>query len=168
MVRFEPKDGLPSVGTYTFDSNAGLFKRSQARSLHVGNLVGIVQWYQERNGGEGLSVKELRERFFNGYRYDQLEQQVDKGVDELQLKRENKRSMLTNREANIVTVMPPEEREAILAMRRQVADIESLVETRVSAEIRAQDVLDRNARKALGAMPQPTLFPEEETGAVQP
>jgi hypothetical protein len=164
MVRFEPKDGLPSVGTYTFDGLTGLFKRSQARSLHIGNLVGIVAWYQERNGGEGITVKEMRERFFNGYRYDQLQEQVDRGVDELRLKRELKRSMLTNREANIITVMPDEEREAILSMRRRVADIETETEVRVGAELRAQDMLDTKSRKALAAMPEPVLFPEDEAG----
>jgi RecA-family ATPase len=164
LVRFEPKDGLPSVGTYTFDANKGLFQRSQARSLHVGNLVNIVRWYQERNSGEGLTVKELRERFFNGYRYDQLEKEVNRAVDELQLKREQKRSMLTNREANLITVMTPEEREEVLATRRRVADIETEVEVRTSAELRSRDALDQKSRRALASVPQPTLFPDGTPG----
>lgn len=162
MVRFEPKDGLPSLGTYTFDASKGMFKRAIARALHVGNLVGIIGWYQDRNSGEGITVKELKERFFNGYRYDQLEVEVMKGCDALQLKRENKRSMLTNREANIITVMSPEEREGILRLRRDVADVETMAEVRVSSELKARDLLDARARGALQAVPEPTLFPGDE------
>jgi len=159
-VKFEPKDGLPSLGTYVFDPDKGMFKRATARSLHVGNIVGIIGWYQERNGGEGITVKELKERHFNGFRYEQLERVVMQACDDLQLKRENKRSMLTNREANIITVMTPEERERILATRRRVEDIETDIEVRVSSELRAREMLDKRARGALMSVPEPTLFPD--------
>ena len=153
LVKFEPKDGLPAVQTFTFDPTKGMFKRANARALHVGNLVNIIQWWQDRNGGEGMTVKELKERFFNMYRYEQVDRMVQQGVDELQLKREQRRSLLTNREANLVTVMTEEERKAVLDLRSKVRSIEVQKEVEVAQEIRARDTLDRHAREALSNIP---------------
>ena len=117
LVKFEPKDGTPQLQAFTFDQSTGLFKRATARALHAGNLRSVVQWHQERNNGEGMTVKELKERFFNMYRYDQVEAAVIKAEDALVLKRERRLSLITNREANIVTVMSDEERDMRQARR---------------------------------------------------
>lgn len=154
LVRFEPKDGLPSLQTFTFDSAKGMFKRATAKSLHVGSIKTIVQWHQERNSGEGMTVKELKERYFNMYRYDQVERAVEQAERELVLKREKRISLLTNREANLITVLSDEERDRILAHRRTVEDIEVENEARVSAEIRARDILERQAQAALDSLPE--------------
>jgi hypothetical protein len=160
LVKFEPKDGLPTMGTFTFDSSKGMFKRANARALHVGNLINIIKWWQDRNGGEGITLRDLRDRFFNGYRYDQVEKEVIRGVEELQLKREKRRSLMTNREAELITVMPEEERTETLRLRRRVTEVAVMTETRTAAELKARDVLDRRATAALNAMPEKD--PDEE------
>jgi RecA-family ATPase len=155
LVKFEPKDGLPTMGTFTFNAMKGMFKRASSRALHVGNLTNIIQWWQERNGGEGMTLKDLRDRFFNGYRYDQVEKEVMRGVEELALKREKRRSLLTNREAELITVMSVEEREETLRLRRKVTGIEVEAEVRTAAELKSRDVLDRRASRAIASMPDP-------------
>lgn len=155
LVRFEPKDGLPATQAYRFDSSKGTFRRASARALHVASLVTIIGWWQERNNGEGLTINELKNRFFTGYRWDQIEKEVHKGVEELALKREKRRSMISNREAEIITVMTADEKSDILSLRRKVQGIETETEVRVAQELKARDTLDRHARAALSAMPEP-------------
>ena len=128
--------------------------------MHVGNLINIIKWWQDRNGGEGITLRDLRDRFFNGYRYDQVEKEVIRGVEELQLKREKRRSLMTNREAELITVMPEEERTETLRLRRRVTEVAVMTETRTAAELKARDVLDRRATAALNAMPEKD--PDEE------
>lgn len=119
FVRFEPKDGFPTMGSYRFESAKGMFKRASSRALHVANLVLVVGWYQSRNKGEGITLRELRDLFYNGHRYHQVEAMVEKAISERVLKRETKISMLTNREATLISVMEDEERAHIIAMERE-------------------------------------------------
>jgi len=153
MVRFEPKDGLPSLQTFSFDATKGMFKRATARALHVGNIRTIVSWHQERNSGEGMTVKELKERYFNMYRYDQVERAVEAGEREMVIKREKRLSLLTNREANLITVMTDDERARVAGHKATIEDIEVEAEAKLAAAIKTADTLDRQARAALDSIP---------------
>jgi RecA-family ATPase len=149
LITFEPKDGLPSSGAYAFIPETGTFKRATGRALHVGNLVNVVRWYEERNNGEGITIKELRDTYYSAHRYDKVEQEVDRGVKELKLRREFRRSMLTNREANLVNVLLDEERQAILDRRKRDEDIKRDVAVQYDAE----QAVHSRAEKAVGYMP---------------
>lgn len=146
LVRFEPKDGLPSMGSYRFDPKQGMFQRASARALHIANLKHVVQWWQDRNNGEGITMRELRDTFYSSYRYHQVEEMVQRALDELVLRKEERTSMLTNRTANIITVMDDEERESILRQRRSVKEAE------VEAEAKQQAILNivHRADRAMG------------------
>lgn len=165
LVKFEPKDGTASVDTYRFNADTGEFARSRGRALHIAALVEIVNWWQERNNGEGLTIGDLRSKFFTGHRHEQVEAEVNKALDELALKKEHRRYRLTNREADVITVMSEEERQDILRTRRHVGNIETEAVARATAEIKARDMFDKRAGRAIDAMPvQPDASAWEERG----
>jgi RecA-family ATPase len=153
FVTFEPKDGLPSTGAFRFNPDTGTFKRSASRALHISNLREIVRWWEERNNGEGITIKEMRERFYTAHRYDAVEKVVDEAIRQLVLKREVRRSMLTNREANLINTLSEEEREIILERRRRDYDIERDVEVKANAEMEARQVMEGKARRASQFLP---------------
>lgn len=159
MVTFEPKDGMPSTGAFAFLPESGTFKRSSGRALHVGNLVNLIQWYQDRNSGEGITIKELRDTFYTAHRYDKVEQEVTRGVEELKLKREFRRSMLTNREANLVSVLTDDERRAIKDRKARDGDIVRDVAVKHDAELALVD----RAERAAGYLPPDT---DEDDGGL--
>lgn len=148
FVRFEPKDGLPTMASYRFDPRKGMFKRAAARALHVANLRTVVQWWQDRNNDEGITMRELRDTFYTGHRYHQVEAMVEKAISELVLKKEERVSMLTNRTANLIMVLEDDEKEHILKTRRDVEGIEVRADAEAGAIIRAAEGLEARATKA--------------------
>ena len=159
FVTFEPKDGLPSSGAFRFDPMTGTFKRSQGRALHINNLVEIVRWWEERNNGEGITIKEMRERFYTAHRYDAVERMVDEAIRQLVLKRESRRSMLTNREANLINTLSEDERKVIESRRQRDRDIQRDVEVQTNAEMKAREVMEGKAAKAASYLP-----PDDDDG----
>ena len=153
LVTFEPKDGLPSTGAFRFLPETGTFQRSTARQLHIKNVEAIVRWWEERNNGEGITIKQMRERFYMAHRYDAVNKVIDAAVEQLILRRETRTSMLTNREANLINTMPAEQREVILSRRQRDADIQRDVEVKANAEMEAKEVMERDARKATSYLP---------------
>jgi RecA-family ATPase len=150
FVRFEPKDGLPTMGSFRFDPKKGMFHRAAARALHVANLRTVVAWWQERNNGEGITMRELRDSFYTAYRYHQVEEMVTRAIDELVLKKEERTSMLTNRMANMVTVLEDDERDHIIAQRREVEHEEVMAQARGSALMREAERMAKTTSGALG------------------
>lgn len=149
LITFEPKDGMPTTGAFRFQPNTGTFKRASGRALHVANLKQLIGWWEERNNGEGITVTELRDTFYTAHRYDVVEREVDRGVEALVLKREHRRSMLTNRTANLINILTDAEREAILDRRKRDSDIER----DVAVQYNAEQAVTHKAEKALGYMP---------------
>ena len=159
FVTFEPKDGIPSTGAFRFLPESGTFQRSAARALHISNLKQIVQWWEERNNGEGITIKEMRERFYTAHRYDAVERMVDEGIKQLVLKREARRSMLTNREANLINILPEDEKAIIVARRQRDRDIERDIEVTANAEMEAKEVMEGKAKRATSYLP-----PDDDDG----
>lgn len=152
FVRFEPKDGVPTMGSYRFLPNKGMFERAKARALHVANLRHVVQWWMDRNNGEGITMKELRDQFYNGHRYHQVEDMVQRACDELVLKVEERTSMLTNRTANLVQVLSEEEKEHIIGQRRVVETAEMKAEAEASALIKGAERVASRSHGAVESM----------------
>ena len=46
LVRFEPKDGMPSFGTYRFVPSRGVFDRAGRRELSIHSLETVVGWWE--------------------------------------------------------------------------------------------------------------------------
>ena len=150
MVTFEPKDGLPTSGAYRFLPVSGTFKRAQNRALHPANLAQVVKFWEERNNGEGVTVSDLRDKFYTAHRLNVVEREIDRAIEMLLLKRERRRNTLTNREANLINTLSEQEREIIEERRRRDADIERDVEVKYNAET----AVERKASKAVGYMPE--------------
>lgn len=149
LVNFEPKDGLPSNGAFRFNPHTGTFKRAGQRALHPVNLAQVVKWWEERNNGEGITVPDLRDKFYTAHRHDVIEREIDRAIEQLLLKRERRRNTLTNREATLINTLSEQEREIIEERRRRDHDIERDVEV----EYNARTAVERKAERAVAFMP---------------
>jgi RecA-family ATPase len=149
LITFEPKDGMPSSGAFRFLPSSGTFQRATTRALHPANLAQIVKWWEERNNGEGITMRDLRDKFYTAHRQDIIERELDRAIEMLLLKREHRRNTLTNRMATLINTLSEEEREVIESRRRKDDDIVRDVEV----EYNARMAVETKAEKALGYMP---------------
>ena len=153
LIKFEPKDGTAQVEAFRFNADTGEFRSSTGRALHVQSLVEIIKWWGDRNNGEGITIGDLRGKFFTGHRWEQIEKEVDRAVEELALKKEERRYRLTNRTAVVISVMTDEERDEIKRTRRHVEGIDAEAEARTNAAIRMQETMERRAGRAVLNIP---------------
>ena len=153
IVRFEPKDGMPSTSTHRFLPAHGLFERSQGRKLDVANLRPLVEWWEDANRGDGITVKNIRDRFYNGHRHDQVAKVVQIACDQNVLRQEVRQSLLTNREANLINTVTEQQKLQLEHEDGAVREVQAKVQAETDARMRGEDLMRKRAAKAMHGAP---------------